>query len=344
MSGPASLPSVGVVIPVRDGAHLIGETIESVLWQTYRGPVSIVVIDDGSTDGVDELVRAKWPDVRVISIPPSGLPVARNVGGAELATDWLCFLDCDDLWHPQHLEHLVGHAIAIPDARVLSAGVIRFSTRPLTDTMTARPLNVPGPVRASAIPPRLIPEPTTIRSAAVERLAESPWTLEHRHFLVGNPIMSSNGLIDRRRFHAAGGFLAALPTAEDYGFWLAVSLLGPVHFTPEATMFYRVSESSMTTRTNLGLGHIAAQLPFLLGVDLARHPDLVEQILSDPEFSSSTMWLASRSALARRRRLERQVVARLVPLLIPGLRRRTRFLLSATAARIRSSARRSGNP
>lgn len=69
MNGPASLPSVGVVIPVRDGAHLIGETIESVLWQTYRGPVSIVVVDDGSTDGVDELVGSKWPDVRVISIP-----------------------------------------------------------------------------------------------------------------------------------------------------------------------------------------------------------------------------------------------------------------------------------
>lgn len=338
------LPSVGVVIPVRNGAHVIAETIESVLWQTYRGPVSIIVVDDGSTDGVAELVQARWPHITVNSIPPSGLPVARNIGAAELATDWLCFLDSDDLWHPEHLEHLVGYALAIPEARVLSAGVIRFSTTPLADPMTAPPLDIPGPVRAAAVPPRVIPQPAGIRSSAVERLADAPWTLEHRHFLMGNPIMSSNGLIERRRFHSAGGFPVALPAAEDYGFWLAVSLLGPVHCTPEATMFYRVAGSSMSTRTNLGLSQIAATLPYLLGVDLVRNPDLVEQKAPFEEISIPAMWLASRSALARGRPLERRVVARLVPLLIPGLRRRARFRLSAMIARLRSARRRTENP
>ena len=154
-------------------------------------------------------------------------------------------------------------------------------------------MNVPGPVRASAVPPRVIPDPTSIRSSAVERLADALWVLEHRHFLLGNPIMSTNALIDRRWFHIAGGFSVALSAAEDYGLWLAVSLLGPVHFTPDATMFYRVSESSETTRVNIGLGHIAAQLPFLLAMDLARDPDLVEKTLADPEVSNTTMWLAS---------------------------------------------------
>ncbi len=275
----------------------------------------------------------------MLSIPPSGLPVGRNVGAAELTTDWLCFLDCDDLWHPKHLELLIGHAHAIPEAQVLSAAVIRFSTSALSDTMTAGPLDIPGPIRAAAVPPRVIPEPTTIRSAPVHRLADGPWTLEHRHFLMGNPIMSANALINRRHFHAAGGFPVALTSAEDYGFWLAVSQLGPVYMTPDATVFYRVAGSSMSTRTNIGLGQIAATLPFLLGVDLTANPDLVAKTPPFADLAAAPMWLASRSALARRRPLERRLVARLAPLLIPNIRRRTRFRLSAAVARVRYSLR-----
>ena len=336
----SSLPSVGVVIPVRNGAHIIGETLESVLWQTYRGPVSVVVVDDGSTDGIAELVSSRWPAVRIVSIPPSGLPVARNVGAAELSTDWLCFLDSDDLWHPEHLTLLVEHSFALPEARVLSAGTIRFSTQSLTNTLTAPKLDVPGPARAVSVAPRVIAEPGSIRSSEVECLADAPWTLEHRHFLMGNPISCGAQIIDRRRFHAAGGFPIALPTAEDYGFWLTVSLLGPVHATPDATFFVRVAEASMTTRTNIGLGHIAATLPFLVGADLVRDPNAVEQALDDAQPWLSALWLASRSALARRRPLERRITAALVPLLIRSRPQRARFRLSATVARARYHLRR----
>ena len=335
----SSLPSVGVVIPVRNGAHLIGETIESIRWQTYQGPVSVLVVDDGSTDGVAELVGKKWPEVRVVSIPPSGLPVARNVGAAELATDWLCFLDADDLWHPEHLQRLVNHSFEIPEARVLSSGTIRFSTRILANTLTAPPLNSPGPMRAVSVPPRLIPDPTSIRSAQVELLTDAPCTLEHRHFLSGNPVSCGAQLIHRLRFHAAGGFPIALPTAEDYGFWLAVSLLGPVHLTPDATFFVRVAEASMTTRTNLGLGHIAASLPYIVGIDLVRSPDLVNDLLDDAEPWMSAMWLASRSAIARNRPLEWRITLAMVPLLIRRWPQRARFRLSSTIARARHSFR-----
>ncbi|MGD9622066.1 MAG: glycosyltransferase family A protein [Mycolicibacterium sp.] len=335
MEERSSLPSVGVVIPVRNGAHLIGETIESILWQTYQGPVSVVVVDDGSTDGVAGMVSGRWPAVRVISIPPSGLPVARNVGAAELTTDWLCFIDADDLWHPEHLTLLVDHSFAIPDARVLSSGTIRFSTKPLTNTLTAPKLDVPGPVRAVSVPPRVLPDMDSIRSSEVERLTDAPWKLEHRHFLMGNPISCGAQIIDRLRFHAAGGFPIALPTAEDYGFWLAVSLLGPVHATPEATFFVRVAEASMTTRTNIGLGHIAATLPFLVGADLARDPEVVKKALDDAQPWLSALWLASRSALARQRPLERRITAALVPLLLRRWPHRARFHLSAAVARTR---------
>ena len=67
----------------------------------------------------------------------------------------------------------------------------------------------------------------------------------------------------------------------------------------------------MTTRTNIGLGHIAATLPFLVGADLVRDPNAVEQALDDAQPWLSALWLASRSALARRRPLERRITAAL---------------------------------
>ncbi|MFN8088005.1 MAG: glycosyltransferase [Mycobacterium sp.] len=335
MSNTSSLPSIGVVIPVRNGAHLIPETVESIRWQTYQGSVSIVVVDDGSTDGVAELVRAKWPEIRVVSIPPSGLPVARNVGAAHLTTDWLCFLDADDLWHPEHLKLLVDHSFAIPEARVLSAGTVRFSTEPLVNALTAPPIDAPGPSRAVSVPPQLIPDPADIRTAQVSRLADAPWIIEHRHFYLGNPISCGAQIIDRQRFLAAGGFPISLPTAEDFGFWLAVSLLGPVHATPDATFFVRVAEASMTTRTNLGLGHIAATLPFLVGADLARNPELVEEVLDNPDAWMPMLWVASRSAMVRQRPLERRVVSMLARFLIRSPRRRSKFQLAALIAQMK---------
>ncbi|MEQ6901077.1 glycosyltransferase [Nocardioides sp. YIM 152588] len=337
----AALPSVGVVIPVRNGAHLVADTIESVLAQTYPGPVTVLLVDDASTDGTADLVRARWPEVRVMPIPASGLAVGRNRGAAALGTDWVAFLDGDDVWHPEHLALLLEYAAAHPDAHALSAGSIRFSTSPLADPRTADPLDIPGPPRAASVPPRVIPDPSTIRDLPVEPLADGAWLLRHEDFLHGNPITSANGLFRREHFWAAGGFPAALAAAEDYGFWLAVSLLGPVHCTPGATFFYRVAEASMSSRTNVGLSHIAAVLPHLLSVDLERRPEVVGPRLTGHELAGNVLWLASRSAIARGRPAEEAVVTGLTPLLVPRRRRRWRFRLSHLVARTRN---RSGTP
>ena len=55
---PAACPAVDVVIPARDEAEGIGAALRSLLAQDYPGPLQIIVVDDGSTDGTGAIARA----------------------------------------------------------------------------------------------------------------------------------------------------------------------------------------------------------------------------------------------------------------------------------------------
>lgn len=93
---------VSVVIPVRDGARHLGETLDSVLAQGE--PVGeIVVVDDGSTDDSADVARSRGALVRVLTQPPSGVGPARNRGAAAARHPLLAFVDADDLWPPGRL-------------------------------------------------------------------------------------------------------------------------------------------------------------------------------------------------------------------------------------------------
>ncbi|MBI5948601.1 MAG: glycosyltransferase family 2 protein [Chloroflexi bacterium] len=108
-----SPPLVSVIIPVHNGAGLIGETLESVYWQTYRD-WEIVVVDDGSTDETPEILR-RQPCLRVIRTEKRGPAAARNTAIAAARGDLLALLDGDDLWTPDKLETHVAAMLARPE-------------------------------------------------------------------------------------------------------------------------------------------------------------------------------------------------------------------------------------
>jgi cellulose synthase/poly-beta-1,6-N-acetylglucosamine synthase-like glycosyltransferase len=54
---PETLPRVAVIIPARDEAEGIAACIGSLFAQDYRGPFSIILVDDGSTDGTADIAR-----------------------------------------------------------------------------------------------------------------------------------------------------------------------------------------------------------------------------------------------------------------------------------------------
>lgn len=96
-------PTVSVVIVAYNKADTIGSAIESVLRQTYRD-FEVLVVDDGSTDGTGDRVKAFGHRVRHLPKENGGTGSARNLGIAEARGRYVAFLDGDDLWLPRKLE------------------------------------------------------------------------------------------------------------------------------------------------------------------------------------------------------------------------------------------------
>ena len=99
-------PLVSVVIPTYDGAYYLGETIGSVLAQTYPH-LEVLVVDDGSTDGTPNAAVAGHdadPRVRYLRQANAGTAAARNLGVAHARGEFIALLDHDDLWEPHKLE------------------------------------------------------------------------------------------------------------------------------------------------------------------------------------------------------------------------------------------------
>jgi glycosyltransferase involved in cell wall biosynthesis len=100
-----STPSIAVVVPAFNAARTIGATLTSLLSQTLAG-LEIVVVDDGSTDGTAEVVRATAPGATLVSQPNAGVGAARARGIAESTSSLVTFCDADDLLFDLHVQRL----------------------------------------------------------------------------------------------------------------------------------------------------------------------------------------------------------------------------------------------
>ena len=95
--------NVSVVIPTFNRGHTLNRAIDSVLGQTLL-PSEIIVVDDGSTDGTEELISTEYSSVSYIRSENRGVSAARNLGMKAAKSDWFAFLDSDDQWLPHKLE------------------------------------------------------------------------------------------------------------------------------------------------------------------------------------------------------------------------------------------------
>src|SRR5258708_12897484 len=123
------MPSINVVIPVWNRAHLIGRAIASVVDQDLPAgdwSLQVIVVDDGSTDDLAGVLRRFGAQVTCIRHERNaGAAAARNTGVAAAKCDYLAFLDSDDVWLPSKLMKQIafmqsnGHAISCAACRLL---------------------------------------------------------------------------------------------------------------------------------------------------------------------------------------------------------------------------------
>ena len=103
---------LSVIIPVYNYANLLKANIESVLNQKTAYRFELILVDDGSTDGAQEIVRqyAGDPRVKAIFQKNQGIAGARNTGLNHACGRYIMFVDCDDVVEADLVDTLMSKA------------------------------------------------------------------------------------------------------------------------------------------------------------------------------------------------------------------------------------------
>lgn len=100
---------ISIVIPTYNRAHLIKETLDSILAQTYKN-LECIIIDDGSQDHSDDVIGdyvkqdSRFKYLKRPSNKPKGANACRNMGLEKACGNYIVFFDSDDVMTPNHLE------------------------------------------------------------------------------------------------------------------------------------------------------------------------------------------------------------------------------------------------
>jgi hopene-associated glycosyltransferase HpnB len=114
---PITSPAIAIVVPARDEAPVIAQSLHSLLVQDYTGPLRVILVDDASSDATGTIARGiNDPRLAVIAGQPrpagwSGKlwAVAQGLAQAD-ATEFVLLTDADIVHHPRHIATLLAHA------------------------------------------------------------------------------------------------------------------------------------------------------------------------------------------------------------------------------------------
>lgn len=213
-------PHVSVVIATRNYGRYLTEAVESVRGQTYPH-WELWIVDDGSTDGTDQLVRRWREDQRVQYVYAERLGQARakNLGIGLSRGKWIAFLDADDRWEPTKLSRQV-EAIG----RSEEIGVV-YCRRRLMDA-EGKELQRPRTSEPAKLP----------QGRVLERL------------VVQNFVCFSSAMVRRDVLSHVGMFDPQLELAIDYDLWLRVAMHYEFAAVDEALVWYRTGHGNLSQR------------------------------------------------------------------------------------------------
>jgi hypothetical protein len=120
-------PRVSVIVPAYQAADTIADTLDSLFASDYpTDSIQTIVVDDGSTDDLQERLAPFRDRIEAVRKPNGGLVSAINHGLREANGDYIAFLDADDMLHPaklakqvEHLERHSRHGLVYCDLEVI---------------------------------------------------------------------------------------------------------------------------------------------------------------------------------------------------------------------------------
>jgi glycosyltransferase involved in cell wall biosynthesis len=212
------MPEVSVIIPTYNSSRYLTQAVDSILGQSFKD-YEVLVIDDGSTDDTQAVMRRYGSPVRYIHKENGGVSTARNRGIAESRGRYVAFLDADDTWFPDKLERQLRALKENPGYRACYAAFAVCDCDLL-----------PGEVRRSKR-----------RGLAIEDL------LSYGN-VVGTP---STVLCERSLFEATGSFDIEMSQCADWDMWVRLASHTEFLYLDEPLATYRQHEANMSLNAAL---------------------------------------------------------------------------------------------
>ena len=220
------MPRVSVILPSYNRSQSVGLAVESVLKQSFRD-FELCVVDDGSEDDTVEILDSIPGSFSILRLQENaGVSHARNCGIRSTDSEWIAFLDSDDVWHPQKLEKQIASASVRPEH------LLHF-----TDEIWIR--------NGKRINPKLRHRKREgwIFQPSLELCLMAPSTV----------------MLKRELLEQCGLFDEELPVCEDYDLWLRITAHHQVSFLNEALMTRSGGHADQLSRKYWGMDRFRVQ-------------------------------------------------------------------------------------
>lgn len=278
---------VSVIIPAYKARKHLSECLESVCAQTYS-EIEIIVVDDASPEPVDDIVanfaaRPGFPPIRLIRHEVNrGQAAGRNTGIRASESEWLAFIDSDDVWAPDHLEqamatlHATGADVAFCPATIFKNNIHESS-------------------------------PFIEKPMSPEEISLAPFALLKRCFIIMSSVVARASVI-----REIGGFDEdeRMRAVEDLDcFMKLLRKSATFSMSEKSTLFYRKHPEGVTSR----LGYMSYQSAYVRQIHIAN--------VKGPWFEKRAMvarnWWAAFNTLAMTDRLRLDVLGKAILASLP---------------------------
>lgn len=235
------MTSVSIITPTYNRRHLIGETVNSVLAQSFTD-YELIIVDDGSSDGTEQFIKDNYDDPRIKYFfqENKGQNFARNNGLRHAQGEYICFLDSDDTW---------------PDFK-LSRSLEAFQKNPDVDVVYGDEMVIDE-------------SGNNLGKAEIKRYSGNITA----KLLVENFIGMSAAMVRAARVREVGGMDETISVADDYSLWLRLSEKCTFYYLPETLGFYRITANQISNDISARLNSNL----FIVTKFLEASPDVISE-------------------------------------------------------------------
>jgi glycosyltransferase involved in cell wall biosynthesis len=215
---------VSIIVLTYNRAHLVTETIDSILAQTVKD-FELIVVDNESTDNTEEVIKS-YTDrrIRYFRHQNNGLvAVNRNYGISKANGEYIAFCDDDDLWMPEKLERQVNLLDLNKELGLVYSDCYIMDENGNLERDT------------------LLSSSRLLRGNVFDKLFQ------------GNFIPMLTVMFRREVLSKVGGFDPKYRIAQDYDLWLRIAEHYPIDFIEKPLAKYRIHGGNVSRNRELAI-------------------------------------------------------------------------------------------